>query len=181
MRQASNFINQRNRYMVVMAQNLYFHAMADNRGVMTLLADRAAEEDVKEEMLLYSVLAKERVNIARPEGQVDEAIEQYLKETFDIDVDFDVEDALAAAEAGRHRHRTARRHAARRCRRTRPPRSIDKLWDCLVSSPTCRDSHDRGNGGPAAAKRDARRRRRAMRRSRCSRRSHLRSRRSRRC
>ena len=56
--------------MVVMAQNLYFHAMADNRGVMTLLADRAAEEDVKEEMLLYSVLAKEPANI-RDLGQVD--------------------------------------------------------------------------------------------------------------
>ena len=93
MRQASNFINQRNRYMVVMAQNLYFHAMADNRGVMTLLADRAAEEDIKEEMLLYSVLAKERVNV-RDLRPVDEAIEQYLKKTFGIDVDFDVEDAL---------------------------------------------------------------------------------------
>ena len=32
MRQASNFIAQRNRYMIVMAQNLYFHAVADNRG-----------------------------------------------------------------------------------------------------------------------------------------------------
>ena len=59
-RQASNFINQRNRYMVVMARNLYFHSMADNRGVMTLLADRAAEEDIKEEMLLYGVLASAR-------------------------------------------------------------------------------------------------------------------------
>ena len=66
LRQATNFMNQRNRYMVVMAQNLYFHAMADNRGVMTLLADRAAEEDIKEEMLLYGVLAKERVNVAQP-------------------------------------------------------------------------------------------------------------------
>ncbi len=58
-RQATAFINQRNRYMVVMARNLYFHSMADNRGVVTLLADRAAEEDFKEEMLLYCVLAKE--------------------------------------------------------------------------------------------------------------------------
>ena len=76
-RQASNFVAQRNRYMVVMAQNLYFHAMADNRGVITLLADRAAEEDVKEEMLLYSALAKAPANI-RELSAVDEAIEQYL-------------------------------------------------------------------------------------------------------
>ncbi|MET0652005.1 MAG: TMEM143 family protein [Hyphomicrobiaceae bacterium] len=92
-RQASNFVAQRNRYMVVMAQNLYFHAMADNRGVVTLLADRAAEEDVKEEMLLYSVLAKAPANIADL-GHLDQAIEQYLARTFNIDVDFDVSDAL---------------------------------------------------------------------------------------
>jgi hypothetical protein len=92
-RQASNFVAQRNRYMVVMAQNLYFHAMADNRGVMTLLADRAAEEDIKEEMLLYSVLAKAPANIADL-GHLDQAIEQYLARTFNIDVDFDVGDAL---------------------------------------------------------------------------------------
>ncbi|KAB2920329.1 MAG: DUF3754 domain-containing protein [Hyphomicrobiaceae bacterium] len=92
-RQATNFIAQRNRYMVVMAQNLYFHAMADNRGVMTLLADRAAEEDVKEEMLLYSVLAKERPNVGDL-GRIDEAIEQYLLAAFGIEVDFDVGDAL---------------------------------------------------------------------------------------
>ena len=98
LRQASNFVNQRTRYMVVLAQNLYFHAMADNRGVMTLLADRAAEEDIKEEILLYSVLAKEQVNVADLR-HVDEAIEQYLKSTFDIDVDFDVDDALKRLKA----------------------------------------------------------------------------------
>jgi hypothetical protein len=92
-RQASNFVNQRNRYMVVMAQNLYFHAVADNRGVMILLADRAAEEDVKEDMLLYSLLAKERLHISHLKA-ADEAIEQYLQDTFDLKVDFDVEDAL---------------------------------------------------------------------------------------
>jgi hypothetical protein len=96
-RQASNFIAQRNRYMVVMAQNLYFHSMADNRGVLTLLADRAAEEDLKEEILLYSVLAKERVNISEI-GEVDRAIEQYLKSTFGVDVNFDVADALQRLE-----------------------------------------------------------------------------------
>ena len=93
LRQAMNFINQKNRYMVTMAQNLYFHAMADNRGVMILLADRAADEDVKEEMLLYSVLAKETVR--RHElPKVDAAVEQYLLNTFGVDLNFDLEDAL---------------------------------------------------------------------------------------
>jgi hypothetical protein len=92
-RQAGNFINQRNRYMVVLARNLYFHSMADNRGVMTLLADRAADEDIKEEMLLYTALANERFN-ARDLETIDRGIEGYLSQAFGINVDFDVSDAL---------------------------------------------------------------------------------------
>jgi Protein of unknown function (DUF3754) len=97
-RQATNFFNLRTRYLVVLAQNLYFHAMAANRGVIALLADRAVEEDVKEEMLLYSILAKERVHV-RELAAVDEAIEQFLKQTFGITVDFEAENALARLKA----------------------------------------------------------------------------------
>jgi hypothetical protein len=127
-------MNQRTRYMVVLAQNLYFHAMADNRGVMTLLADRAAEEDIKEEMLLYSVLAKERVNIANLR-HVDEAIEQYLTTTFGIDVDFDVDDALA-----RLKQEGIVTELPDGTLETLPPHEaalhIDKLWDaCLDNLP----------------------------------------------
>jgi hypothetical protein len=93
-RQGMNFLNQRQRYMVVMAQNLYFHSMADNRGVLIKLADRAAEEDVKEEMLLYTVLAKERAKHADLPA-IDTAIEQYLQTSFGVSVDFDLEDALS--------------------------------------------------------------------------------------
>jgi Protein of unknown function (DUF3754) len=93
LRQAMNFINQKNRYMVTMSQNLYFHAMADNRGVLSMLADRAAEEDVKEEMLLYTVLAKEVVRRFELD-QVDAAIESYMQATFGVEVNFDIQDAL---------------------------------------------------------------------------------------
>lgn len=92
-RSAMNVINQKQRYMVVMAQNLYFHSMADNRGVMIKLADRAAEEDVKEEILLYSVLVKEKTT-RRDLAQVDKAIEKYLDDTFGVKIDFEVSDAL---------------------------------------------------------------------------------------
>jgi hypothetical protein len=133
-RQASNFIAQRNRYMVVLARNLYFHSMADNRGVMTLLADRAADEDIKEEMLLYTALANARVNV-RELKAVDETIEQYLERTFGIDVDFDVSDALA-----RLKQEGVVTEAADGTLLTLPPRDaalhIDKLWDaCLDQLP----------------------------------------------
>ena len=153
MRQASNFINQRNRYMIVMAQNLYFHALADNRGVMTLLADRAAEEDVKEEMLLYSALAKEAVHV-RDLKAVDEAIEAYLKDTFDLDVNFDISDALGrlkqdglVTELPDGTLRALAPHAA--------ANQIDKLWDqCLdqlPDQPLAGREFDGATGGPAAA------------------------------
>jgi len=134
LRQATNFLNQRTRYLVVLAQNLYFHAMADNRGVMTLLADRAAEEDLKEEMLLYCVLAKERVHI-RDLKAVDAAIEQFLLATFAIDVDFDVEDALA-----RLQQEGIVTQQPDGVLLTLPPREaalrIDKLWaGCLDDLP----------------------------------------------
>lgn len=92
-RQVISFLNQKQRYMVIMAQNLYFHSLADNRGVMVMLADRAAEEDVKEEILLYTVLVKERARHSDLPA-IDAAIEQYLAAEFGINVDFDLEDAL---------------------------------------------------------------------------------------
>ena len=92
-RQGMKFIHKRNEYMVTMAQNLYFHTLADNRGVMTVLADRASEEDIKEEMLLYSVLAKEPVHVNELRD-VDAAIEQQLLNTFGVSVNFDLDDAF---------------------------------------------------------------------------------------
>lgn len=93
-RQIMNFFNTKQRYMVIMAQNLYFHSLADNRGVMIKLVDRAAKEDVKEEILLYCVLAKEQANRSDLIA-IDKAIERYLQSVFGVDVDFDLEDALS--------------------------------------------------------------------------------------
>lgn len=126
-RQATNFFNQRNKYMVTMAQNLYFHSLADNRGVLTLLADRAAEEDVKEEFLLYSVLAKSKAHISDiPE--IDHAIERWLKSHFGINANFDVEDALKRLMADGIVTQSADGTLA-----TLPPDRaavrIDQLWD----------------------------------------------------
>jgi hypothetical protein len=85
-------------------------------------------------MLLYSVLAKEPVNI-RDLRQVDEAIEGYLKETFGIDVDFDVADAL-----GRLKAEGVVTELPDGTLETMPPHEaalhIDKLWDaCLDNLP----------------------------------------------
>ncbi len=127
LRQIVSFTNQRNKYMVTMAQNLYSHALADNHGVLSLLAERAAEEDFKEEVLLYSLLAKESVHLDQIK-EADEAIERYLEQTFGIDVNFDVLDALERLQ--RDGIVTVSAHGILH---TLPPAAamarIDELWD----------------------------------------------------
>lgn len=129
-RQVMSFMNQKQKYMVTMAQNLYFHSMADNRGVMIKMADRAAEEDVKEEMLLYTILVKERARRSDlPE--IDAAIEQYLATEFGVNVDFDLEDALERLiEDG------IVKELADGTLETLPPRQaamhLDAMWDVLL-------------------------------------------------
>jgi hypothetical protein len=129
-RQGMNFLNQRQRYMVIMAQNLYFHAMADNSGVIVELAERAAEEDLKEEILLYTVLAKQKVNRSELPA-VDAAIERYLTETFGTHVDFEIADAL-----GRLQEEGIVTEAADGTLTTLPPREaaalIDHKWDLFL-------------------------------------------------
>jgi hypothetical protein len=92
-RQVMKFFNTRNRYMMMLAQNLYFCSLANNRGALTLLADRAEEEDIKEEMLLYAFLACEPDKY-KTLALVEDQAENFLLEHCGVKVGFDAEDAL---------------------------------------------------------------------------------------
>ena len=79
--------------MMVLAQNLYFCSIANNHGALTLIADSAEEEDVKEDMLLYAFLAREPSHRdALPAVRDD--ISRFLKERCGASVSCDAEDAL---------------------------------------------------------------------------------------
>lgn len=93
-RQITKFFNQRNEYMMTLAQNLYFHNLANNRGVLTLLVDRAEEEDIKEELLLYAFLSRNKGQSTNL-SQAKQEIEQHLQSTFNINIEFDLEDAFS--------------------------------------------------------------------------------------
>jgi hypothetical protein len=97
-RQAMKFFHTRNHYMMVLAQNLYFCSLANNRGALTLIADGAEEEDVKEDMLLYAFLAR------HPSGhdalpQLKTLVTRFLAERCGVSVNFDAEDALKRLRA----------------------------------------------------------------------------------
>lgn len=126
-RQATNVLNQRRAYLMVLAQNLYFHTLADNRGAIALLAGRAEEEDLKEEMLLYTLLCRESVHESEI-GEVKQAIEQFLADEFGISVEFDVEDALSRLIADG----IVRREASGRLAALSPAQGcahLDAAWD----------------------------------------------------
>ncbi len=95
-RQIMSVFATRTKYMMQLAQRLFFHSLANNRGVLTLLVDRAEEEDIKEEMLLYFFLLRHPMPASdlREEGELDVFIEEFLTREFGVIVDFDLEDAL---------------------------------------------------------------------------------------
>jgi hypothetical protein len=129
-RQVMKFFNTRNRYMMVLAQNLYFHSLANNHGALTLIADRAEEEDVKEDMLLYAFLARQASSYDALPAIRDE-VTRFLKDRCGVSVNYDAEDAL-------------RRLLADGLIRTDPAGNLDaippdearahldKLWDRLL-------------------------------------------------
>jgi hypothetical protein len=91
--QVAQVVNRRAKYMLKMTRNLYFQNLSNNQGALALLTERAEEEDIKEELLLYTLLAK--MSVHRNElGEAQTAIEEFLADHFKVHVDFDTEDAL---------------------------------------------------------------------------------------
>ena len=92
--QVAQVVHKRARYMLKVTRNLYFQNISNNQGALALLTERAEEEDIKEELLLYALLAKTSVQ-HQELGEAKAAIEQFLADEFKVEVEFDTEDALS--------------------------------------------------------------------------------------
>jgi hypothetical protein len=92
-RQIMNIFNHQTKYMMVLSRNLYFHNLDNNFGVFGHLNDLAEDEECKEAILAYYFLFTQPDQLWT-EAELDKIIEQYLRETYDIDVDFEVDDGL---------------------------------------------------------------------------------------
>lgn len=100
--------NKRNQYLANLATTLYFKTVANNRGVLTLLADRAQDEEFKEALLAYVFLLSPRNRRGVPgtaytaeppiydgKESLKSRIEEWLAARFDLTgIGFDIEDAL---------------------------------------------------------------------------------------
>lgn len=91
--QVRNIFITRDRYRMQLAQSLYFQNLANNQGALAVMVDDAEEEDVKEEILLFSHLLGHTVHVSQLEAlQVN--ISNFLRERFKAEVRFDIHDAL---------------------------------------------------------------------------------------
>lgn len=100
--------NKRNKYLVNLSRTLYFKTVANNRGVLTLMTDRAEDEEFKETLLAYMFLLSppNRRGVPgtayTPESpgyhtleSLRDQVQKWLLDSFGFDkVAFDVEDAL---------------------------------------------------------------------------------------
>ncbi len=91
-RQYKRFINKKIEFSKMLSDSLYFKNIANNSGVFPALIEAAEEEEIKETILAYTFLSKsEHALTAR---ELDDQIENWFMETYQKDIDFDVEDAL---------------------------------------------------------------------------------------
>ncbi len=84
------------KYQKLLSDNVYFRNVNNNAGIFDYLIGMAEEQECKEAFLAYHFLltAKDPVT----QAQLDSSIEAWLHDTFDVDVEFEVDDALGKLE-----------------------------------------------------------------------------------
>ena len=78
--------------MKTLGDNLYFKNLDNNAGVFFHIVADAEEEEFKEALLGYFFLAQSETGLTA--AALDDAIEDWFKETYDTPIDFEIEDAL---------------------------------------------------------------------------------------
>lgn len=96
MRQRLKYEAQTLRYQKQLADTVYFRNLANNAGVLDLLVGAGEDQDAKEAFLAYGILLAAEHPMVK--GEIDNAAEAYLADRFDLEVDFEINDALAKIE-----------------------------------------------------------------------------------
>ena len=91
-RQYSNYVSKKIKFSKMLSDSLYFKNLGNNSGVFPALIDASEEEELKETILAYAFLYKRKQPLTADE--LDAQIELWFKDTFQLVMDFDVEDAL---------------------------------------------------------------------------------------
>jgi hypothetical protein len=93
MRQWLRYQRQSLKYQKELTDNIYFRNVNNNAGIFDYIIGAAEEQECKEAFLAYFFLRSART--APTQAELDARIEQWLATTFTVDVEFEVDDALA--------------------------------------------------------------------------------------
>lgn len=91
-RQYNNYVSKKIKFSKMLTDSLYFKNMGNNSGVFPMLIDIAEEEELKETILAYAFLSMSNEPVSAE--VLDKLIEDWIQTVFQIQLDFDVEDAL---------------------------------------------------------------------------------------
>lgn len=91
-RQWTKLKNRRVEYLKTLSENLYFRTLADGPGVLHTLLSTAEQQEVIEVLLAYRFLLASESATAT---ELDVAIERWLRDSCQDDIDFEVDDAIA--------------------------------------------------------------------------------------
>jgi hypothetical protein len=81
------------------AKHLYFQSLGSNRSAVHLISFMICEEEIKEAVLMYTFcLDVENDGRASTEPEMKSEIEHYLQKLTEIEVDFDINDAIETLE-----------------------------------------------------------------------------------
>jgi len=87
----------REKFQTQVSKDMYFKGQANNSAVLNVIVDLGEEQEVKEALLAYAFLHYD-TEIQYTEESLDNRIEEWLLKTFAVDIDFEVDDALAKLE-----------------------------------------------------------------------------------
>ena len=93
MRQWLKYKHQSLLYQKQISDNVYFRNISNNSGVLDYIIGTAEEQECKEAFLAYYFLTTAGAPLAQ--GELERRIEGWLKDTFRVDVAFEVDEALA--------------------------------------------------------------------------------------
>ena len=88
------YLQTKQKYQLNLTESLYYQNLDNNAGVLCRLLDEAEEQENREAVLAYFFLWQRADKSGPTEEQLDRQIEQYLEETLQRPIDFEVADAL---------------------------------------------------------------------------------------
>ena len=96
MQQWVKYQRQSLKYQKELTDNVYYRNINNNAGIFDYIIGAAEEQECKEAFLAYYFLSTSPTPLTQDE--LDQRIEKWLLDKFSIDIDFEVDDALAKLE-----------------------------------------------------------------------------------